>query len=1038
MAQQTIVQSKEVRFAVVMYGGVSLAIYINGVTQEIYNLVRATATRELADGSLAYLFPDEDLKGASKVYRELGEKLNTRFVVDILSGTSAGGINAVFLAKSLANGESFEQLRDLWIKEGDIGILINDRQSEQGLDGLKVPKDPTSLLNSQRMLFKLLYAIDTMKPDTPSSGGTQGGKSPYVDELDLFVTATDIRGLVESIKLADGTVEEYRFKNVFHFRYATANAAGGEDANDFIHHNSPFLAFAARCTSSFPFAFEPMRLDDVKPVLDTQTFRGKYPYDPLSWQKFYRDYLRPGEDFTTRSFGDGGYLDNKPFSYVTETLLRRRADLPVDRKLLYIEPAPEHPTEKDINVRPDAIKNVEAALLTLPRYETIHEDLKRVKDRNAMIERVGAILQRIQYASYTVLTKGVEHWQLDGPTWAKLYLDDKVLDWYGPSYAAYHQLRVASVLDDLASGYVRAMGWDESSEQAKTFRRQTLEGWRQAYYRTDPNIKDDRKSENDLLFRLDASWRIRRMQFMQALIDGLLAGLLDATPGMGMEAYHEVQNHAREIVRYSLEGKQDELAKWPFGGSAKSRSDYCAALLWIKSRFNDAYRDLRAEGRQIRSRNLLASIEKGKDGPNMQAYGQHLQALKDAFESGADNKTVYACLETLSIALASPDAKPEIKGAVRAMLSENSAACKVALGVKSTTTEKMPPSSGSKAALAAVQACLQFYYNRYEYYDMLTFPLYYGTEVGESDVVEIIRISPENAPSLRPGSQKLAGTKLSDFGAFFVREWRENDMLWGRLDGAECLINALLPGDANTEMRTAFVEAAHQAILKETFLSVDQKKLFEALQSKGTGNVDKVKETMERALGGGSGVLENFKRDYKVDPDFPPDTTLGVSARATRVTGKLLAGISDKYPALASPAGTISRVGQIFTGLVQVALPQSLPNLLFNHWIWLLYLLELFLALGGRPLGLPDVARLGSMAFGITVVAHLAVLYLQAVLKKYIPALRIVRWIIVLLVILGAAALIFLVYVGLVYLRFLQPPAGVFGNLINTLQMMAR
>jgi hypothetical protein len=36
---------REVRFAVVMYGGVSLAIYINGVAQELLNMVRATASK---------------------------------------------------------------------------------------------------------------------------------------------------------------------------------------------------------------------------------------------------------------------------------------------------------------------------------------------------------------------------------------------------------------------------------------------------------------------------------------------------------------------------------------------------------------------------------------------------------------------------------------------------------------------------------------------------------------------------------------------------------------------------------------------------------------------------------------------------------------------------------------------------------------------------------------------------------------------------------------------------------------------------------
>ena len=36
--------SNEVRFAVVMYGGVSLAIYINGVAQELFRLVRCDRT----------------------------------------------------------------------------------------------------------------------------------------------------------------------------------------------------------------------------------------------------------------------------------------------------------------------------------------------------------------------------------------------------------------------------------------------------------------------------------------------------------------------------------------------------------------------------------------------------------------------------------------------------------------------------------------------------------------------------------------------------------------------------------------------------------------------------------------------------------------------------------------------------------------------------------------------------------------------------------------------------------------------------------
>jgi predicted acylesterase/phospholipase RssA len=57
------------------------------------------------------------------------DPVRTRFVIDVLSGTSAGGINAIFLAKALANNQSIEQLKQLWIEEGDITQLLNDSQS---------------------------------------------------------------------------------------------------------------------------------------------------------------------------------------------------------------------------------------------------------------------------------------------------------------------------------------------------------------------------------------------------------------------------------------------------------------------------------------------------------------------------------------------------------------------------------------------------------------------------------------------------------------------------------------------------------------------------------------------------------------------------------------------------------------------------------------------------------------------------------------------------------------------------------------------
>ena len=463
---------KEIRLAVVMYGGISLAIYVYGVATELYHLVRATATRYNPEGQDAYVIPRSELKGTESVYRDLGQKLHARFVVDILSGTSAGGINAVYLAKALANDQDFDALKNLWIEEGDIHRLINDKQSRAGLGGLKEQKIPQSLLNSQRMYYKLLEALDRMET---SSDDKSSILSPFVRDLDLSITATDIRGLVTPVKLAGGETNEFNYRAVFRFHYTAQSAPGGNGNpaplavihNDFRRKDNPFLAFAARCTSSIPPAFEPMQLDDIRSTLKAPAFQGRYNYEPDLWKDFYKEYTDAEADFPSRSFGDGGYLDNKPFSYATDDMLRRRADLPVVRRLIYIEPAPEHPEQSgtDSTQRPDAIENLLAAGITLPRYESIRGDLEQVYTRNQFIRRVKHVLAHIDHAAALAGSGGakVKPWQLDGDVWAKKYLSETI-QWYGAGYAAYQQLRVEDVLDSVKSALACALGWDKNED----------------------------------------------------------------------------------------------------------------------------------------------------------------------------------------------------------------------------------------------------------------------------------------------------------------------------------------------------------------------------------------------------------------------------------------------------------------------------------------------------------------------------------------------------------------------------------------------
>ena len=61
----------EVRFAIVMYGGVSLAIYINGVAQELLHIVRSTVTAGEGDDPFKPFFKYTQLTPSEVVYRKL-------------------------------------------------------------------------------------------------------------------------------------------------------------------------------------------------------------------------------------------------------------------------------------------------------------------------------------------------------------------------------------------------------------------------------------------------------------------------------------------------------------------------------------------------------------------------------------------------------------------------------------------------------------------------------------------------------------------------------------------------------------------------------------------------------------------------------------------------------------------------------------------------------------------------------------------------------------------------------------------------------
>ncbi|WKZ17891.1 MAG: hypothetical protein QY310_10660 [Candidatus Jettenia sp. CY-1] len=77
----------------------------------------------------------------------------------------------------------------------------------------------------------------------------------------------------------------------------------------------------------------------------------------------------------------------------------------------------------------------------------------------------------------------------------------------------------------------------------------------------------------------------------------------------------------------------------------------------------------------------------------------------------------------------------------------------------------------------------------------------------------------------------------------------------------------------------------------------------------------------------------------------------------------------------------MTRLSQIFWGLVIVAVPGSILNLLFRHWLKLLYTFEVLLIIFGTVLNNQEIQRLGFISFGITLAIHLIVVLLGSYMR---------------------------------------------------------
>jgi patatin-related protein len=289
---------QEVRLAASFSGGVSLAVWMGGVACELGRLCASSPVAPPPSGG-----GDR----GDEVYRGLLALTRSTPAVDVLAGTSAGGINGAALALALARGGDVAPLRDVWFDHGSLDALL---RPVGALD------PPSLLLGDDHLGRRLSEAMTEI-----ATKGEPADAPPWTARLRLTVTTTlttpygepdwhDAFGEPIAVNQHLGLMR-------FGHRDLVADAAVGR------------LAVAARASASYPGGFEaasiPVGRDD-----DIEGFPRPSMTDVAQWD---------GDAWAL----DGGLLLNEPLEAILDDVYGQPAGSPTRRFLLHITPTPGAP-----------------------------------------------------------------------------------------------------------------------------------------------------------------------------------------------------------------------------------------------------------------------------------------------------------------------------------------------------------------------------------------------------------------------------------------------------------------------------------------------------------------------------------------------------------------------------------------------------------------------------------------------------------------------------------------------------------------------
>jgi patatin-related protein len=805
-----VIREKELRLALICYGGVSLAVYMHGVTKELWKLLKASEARKSGrawnsrpeqDGRAWNSRPEEDARAGNSraeedfrniegdsepVWRDLldaiGRHVDLAVICDIVAGASAGGINTVLLSNAITLGHDLEPLTDMWLAEADVEKLLDPVARPQTQLGRRLAgfyKEPVAWAAArhsqslasvdvpavrEEIAMKLAGFVRSRWFRPPFSGDTltamldeamdamaaaPPGPSllPPTLPFDLYVTVTDYWGVKAELAIhSPRYVAEREHRRLFAFHSPAVAQRHG-------------LTHAPGPGARQPAAERPALLLAARA---TSCFPGAFPPATLgeidrrlaatarAWPEraaFVAAQLASDRAPEDIALIDGSVLNNAPFGPAIEAVRLRAAHREVDRRFVYVDPNPGAEDALDTRA-PGFFTVIFRSLADIPREQPIRDSLLSIGQLSARIRRVRSVTDAMTPAVDAAIGRAVG---------GRFFL-------------------LPVTRDRLAKARSR--------------------------------IQSRAAAEAGFAFAAYAQLKLR-------VVLEEASGLMARAAGLGPEEAAAL--HGALVEGAAARGA---FAHDAATGRAPDASGYVRLLKQLDIGFR--VRRLRFFIRRLSQ--AIVDTAEPRERASCERLKATLHAVAAPFQTRrapADLPEAPALAQAVRAVLAAPAGEARLQAAGDAIdrLAES-------LGLSALDAEADrvlvdaidDPGFGRPMQRDLVRAWLGF-----PFYDIAILPLMHEDAADSFDELKVDRISPDDAVALRAGGARtcLKGWQLNAFAAFFSRAYRENDYLWGRLHAAERLVDIVLSAAPGTGLDAAL----WKRLLFEAILGAERRRL---------------------------------------------------------------------------------------------------------------------------------------------------------------------------------------------------------------------